>query len=274
MAALADAHLHLFSPGFSERYDEGWASTDELARYEAFRAVHGIERGLVAGMELGPFKGNNDHLAELAAGNPWMAPLAFVPVDPGRTELAGRWEQGFAGVSLYAVEPGDGERLGAWPDDLVAELNGHRAVVSVNALPGVSAGLERFVDRADGCTVLFSHLGLPGAVRVAPPPAEAAERLAHVLRLAGRPHVGVKLSALYAATDPPHAWPHEPARPFVRALLERFGPERLYWGSDASPALQFVSFDQTVDVLGGLGLTRQEAGAVLGGNLLRVLDAR
>jgi hypothetical protein len=121
MAALADAHLHLFSPGFSERYDEGWASADELARYEAFRAVHGIGRGLVVGMELGPFKGNNDHLAAPAADHPRMAPVAYVPV-------------------------------GAWPDGPVRALNDHRAVVSVNALPEASAGIGRLVDRLDGCT--------------------------------------------------------------------------------------------------------------------------
>lgn len=272
--ALADAHLHLFSPGFNERYDARWAAADELARYEAFRAAHGIERGLVVGMELGDrFKGNNDHLAGLAADNDWMTPVGFVPVGPP-PDLSGLWARGFAGISLYVLEPGDAGRLAAWPDAALTALNEHRAIVSINALPAAMPGIERFADALGGCTVLFSHLGLPGPHALPPTAPEVADRLDILLALASRPNVGVKLSALYAATDPPHAWPHEPARPFVSVLLERFGPDRLYWGSDAPPALEHVSFAQTVDVLQGIAVTGPETDAIMGGNLLRVLDSR
>ena len=40
----------------------------------------------------------------------------------------------------------------------------------------------------------------------------------------------VKLSGLYKFSQRPH--PHEDAWPFVRALVEEFGPDRCVWASD------------------------------------------
>ena len=65
--------------------------------------------------------------------------------------------------------------------------------------------------------------------------------------LAQRDHVAVKFSGLYGVSDPAHDFPHAAAQPFVDVLLDAFGPARLLWGSDFSPALDFVSFAQAAD---------------------------
>ena len=72
------------------------------------------------------------------------------------------------------------------------------------------------------------------------------QRLALLLALADHQNVMVKISGLYAISDPSHGYPHEAARPFIDLVLERFGPSRCLWGSDFSPALEHVSFPQTV----------------------------
>ncbi len=56
----------------------------------------------------------------------------------------------------------------------------------------------------------------------------------------------VKLSGFYALTTPGYDYPHRAAWPYVAALLEAFGGERLLWGSDFSPSLEWLSFPQTL----------------------------
>jgi predicted TIM-barrel fold metal-dependent hydrolase len=93
-----------------------------------------------------------------------------------------------------------------------------------------------------------------------------------LLALAGRDNVYVKISGLYAICDPPGLWPQWAAYPFVADVLAAFGPGKCLWGSDFSPALEFLRFDQTIPVLTGCHLTSEETAQVMGGNLVRLLD--
>ncbi|MEV0397522.1 amidohydrolase family protein [Polymorphospora rubra] len=271
----SDAHIHLFARGYPGRYGHSPAGGDELAAYLRLRDAHGIDRALVVGYEGGPaFAGNNDHLAALAARHRWIAPVAYVPPTGPSTvdELRTRLGQGFVGLSAYLPGPAEAAALGGWPTGTTAALNAAAAVVSLNAPPAATADLADAVARLDGCTVLFSHLGLPGPHPAPPSVDRAADTLAPLLALAALPHVGVKVSGLYAVSDPAHAWPHAAAAPFVRVLLDAFGPGRLHWGSDFAPSLDAVSFPQTLDLPALAGLSRTERDAVYGGNLVRALD--
>lgn len=271
----ADAHLHLFADGYPGRYGRSPAGGDELAVYQGIRHEHGIERALVVGYEGEPrFAGNNDHLARLAATHDWIAPVAYVPPG-GRTEAGGTgtWlSAGFVGVAAYLPDAAAAEAFAAWTTQEAPTLNGAGAMVSLNATPAATTRLGPALAALDGCTVLFSHLGLPGEHAEAPTRATAEAVLAPLTRMARLPHVGVKLSGLYAVSHPAHAFPHRAARPFVDLLLDRFGPRRLYWGSDFSPSLDHVSFAQAADPTGLDGLSAGDRDAVLGGNLLRALD--
>jgi L-fuconolactonase len=93
------------------------------------------------------------------------------------------------------------------------------------------------------------------------------------LALESSERVGVKLSGLYSISTPAHAYPHTVARPFVEVLVDRFGAKRLYWGSDFSPALDYVSFAQTIDAVAGMPWSRTERSAVMGGNLRRLVSS-
>jgi L-fuconolactonase len=57
--------------------------------------------------------------------------------------------------------------------------------------------------------------------------------------------VYIKLSGFYALTRPGYAYPHQAAWPYVEVLLAAFGSNRLLWGSDFSPSLEWLSFLQT-----------------------------
>ncbi|WP_229406921.1 amidohydrolase [Micromonospora sp. NBRC 110038] len=272
----ADAHLHLFADGYPGRYGRSPAGGDELAVYRTLRHEHGIGRALVVGYEGAPeFAGNNGHLAALAATHDWIAPVAYVPVTgTDRAGLDRLWAAGFAGVAAYLPDPDAADAFAGWALTVAGPLNDARAVVSLNATPEATGRLGRALASLDGCPVLFSHLGLPGRQRAVPADQAAADRLAPLTDLAHLPHVGVKVSGLYAVSDPAEAYPHDAARPFVDLLLHRFGARRLYWGSDFSPSLDHVSFAQTLRPVGLDGLSAAEAADVFGGNLHRALSGR
>jgi hypothetical protein len=85
--------------------------------------------------------------------------------------------------------------------------------------------------------------------------------------------VGVKLSGLYAISQPSHAYPHHSAHPFIRQLYDDFGPKRLYWGSDFSPALEHVSFSQTIDAIFQLGWPANDLQGITHDNLARAIHS-
>lgn len=271
---LADAHLHLFRSGYADRYGAAWANPHELELYESFRLVHGIESGLVIGYEGQPkFRGNNRDIAVWAQKYSWITPLAFLPVaaPPTLRLLEARLRQGFAGFALYVMTARDAERLNWWPISAVQWLNQHRQILSLNAQPESLAQLKPFLANLDQCPTLVSHLGLPGRY-AAPPSLREARKILQPLRsLAKLPHVGVKLSGLYAVSQPSHAYPHHSAHPFIRQLYDDFGPKRLYWGSDFSPALEHVSFLQTIAALFQLGWPAADLQRIMHDNLTRVI---
>ena len=92
-----------------------------------------------------------------------------------------------------------------------------------------------------------------------------------LLRLAAFPNTMVKISGLYAVSDPAHGYPHAAAAPYIDLLLDGFSPGHCLWGSDFSPALDFVSFAQTVSNPWLDRLTPAEREGLMGGNLLSLL---
>jgi len=271
---LADAHLHLFRRGYAARYGAVFANPREVELYESFRRVHGIERGLAIGYEGRPeFHGNNRDLAAWARKLSWITPLAFLPATtpPTRKLLAARLRQGFAGLALHVLNARDAERLSRWPISAFQWLNEHRQILSLNARPEALAHLNPFLAELNHCSALISHLGLPGR-HAAPPSRREARHILQPLRsLAKLPHVGVKLSGLYAISQPPHAYPHRSAHPLIGQLYDDFGPKRLYWGSDFSPALEHVSFPQTIDALLQFGWPPGDLRNIMHVNLTRVI---
>jgi predicted TIM-barrel fold metal-dependent hydrolase len=275
-ASRADSHLHIFSKGMPAGNGRAVLGEDpEIAAYEAYRRAAGIVAGLVVGYEAdGIDPRNNSHIRSLAAQRPWMATVAFVDprTMPGPAAIDALLEGGHVGVAVYLPDSTASAAIAAWSNETWRILGNHRAILSLNARPECMGDLSSVVRRYNGCRFLFSHLGLPGRYATTPTAAAAADRIAELLALAELDTVMVKISGLYAVSEPPHAYPHAAAAPFIDVLLDRFGPSRCLWGSDFSPALEFVSFAQTLSNpwLDRLGPSAHDQ--VMGGNLLRLLD--
>jgi predicted TIM-barrel fold metal-dependent hydrolase len=276
--ALADAHLHLFSRGFpGSRGRQVLGRDSEVEAYEAFRAAYDIRAGLIVGYEgQGIDPDNNSYIRALAAGRPWMATLAYGdPSQPLTAEMVTRWmAEGHVGIALYLPDAAASAGASAWPASAWRTLEEHHAIISLNAPPQRIDSFAPTVGAYAGCRFVFSHLGLPGRHPTPPTPVEAADRLKPLLRLAARPNTLVKISGLYAVSDPAHDYPHASAAPFIDLILDGFGPGRCLWGSDFSPALEFVSFAQTASVRWLGRLTPAERAGVMGGNLLRLLGRK
>lgn len=242
--------------------------------YESLRATHAIEAGLVVGYQGGGIEpDNNAFIRSLAADRPWMATVAYVDagIAPPPGVVSALLADGHVGIALYLEESADAEAARTWPAATWRFLQERGAIVSLNVAPDVLASFAPVAEENAGCAFLVSHMGLPGSYAAPPSAGEAAARLDPLLGMARLPNVRVKISGAYAVSDPPYAFPHEAAAPFVDLILDRFGPERCLWGSDFSPALDHVSFAQTVASpwLDGLGAGERED--VMGGNLRRLL---
>lgn len=254
----ADAHIHVFSEG-------------DVVAYEAYRRQFDVELAVVVGYEGSPdHAGNNAAVRRWARTRPWMVPLAYcAPPSPSAAVLEEvlSWA---AGISLYVLDGPSAAAVAAWPDDVTAVLRRHQAVVSVNATPSAVAELGPFARATTGAPLLVSHLGLPPRCAEPPSAEAAAAALAPLTALAVHPHVAVKLSGLYALTDPPDAPGNAAARPYIEAVAAAFGPDRLCWGSDFPPCLAHLAFEHTIEAVTA-AVPAPALPGVMGANLARIL---
>jgi len=270
----ADAHIHIFKNGYPGQYGKGWARNNEVQCYNALRQEHHIAKALIVGFEgAEEFAGNNRNLASWGKKHSWMAPLCYINCRrvPSITTL----RDPFVGVALYINDANDIAGLAKWPPRFYEIFNERRAIISINTSPAMLEKLAPFIERLENCPVLISHLGLPGRFAKPPSAATAAKVLRPLCDLAKHSNVMVKISGLYAISDPAWDFPHQSALPLLRAIHETFSAKRLLWGSDFSPCLAGISFVQSVEALEvlnrTLGWTEKEMQQIRSGNLLRLL---
>ncbi len=247
---IVDSHLHLFRNGYGHFATQPSPLGDlsDIEAYERLRETHDIGAGLVVCYEAeGIDPSNNAYVRDLAASRPWIHSVAYLSPSsaPSVEHIADLLAAGHSGIALYLPDEASAKSLHAWPSECWRVLSDANAVVSFNARPEAIRHLGPLVRQADTCQFLFSHLGLPGRHKTLPSGKQAAERLSPLLNLAAFPNVAVKISGLYAV-DP--IAPHETAKPFIELLIAHFGPSNLHWGSDFSPALDYVSFTETIDL--------------------------
>jgi predicted TIM-barrel fold metal-dependent hydrolase len=91
-----------------------------------------------------------------------------------------------------------------------------------------------------------------------------------LLALASHPLVFVKMSGYYHFTD--QSDPYCDCWPFFQALFDRFGPERLIWGSDFPHVERTSGYARALELVrGGLPfLSGPDSDLILGGNAARL----
>lgn len=279
MPTRLDAHAHFFDPGFVGALPEDCRrrSPDEITLYIALAQQHDVAQVLAVGYEGDAWAaGNNDYLARVTAQHEWVRPLAFVTDIPNLAvaQLEKWQQQGFVGLSLYLFSDADAAAIQKIAPATWQWLGDHAWLISVNSTGQHWQQWQNILDQYPDVRVLVAHLGLPPAVQRAITPDDARAALADVLALAKYPHVHIKFSGFYALAEPSYAYPHAAAWPYAEAITATFGTERIIWASDFSPALEHVSFPQTIATVKAMPwLNDDQQQAIFHDNLARLLHA-
>ena len=277
MSVRADAHIHLFQPGYTALLPQSCrrVQPDEVTLYKALAKQHNVKQALVVGYEGEDWAaGNNQYLAKTIAHLSWARPVAFVH-NPAPLDIAmlNQWQKtGFVGVSIYVFSEEAATDISRVADEVWSWLVQHRWLISVNSRGDFWTAWLSVLERHPDLRLVVSHLGLPPAVEQTPTGGEARQTLEAVLTLAQFPGTRVKLSGFYALTQPGYGYPHQAAWPYVEVLLKSFGSTRLLWGSDFSPSLEWLSFPQTFGLFAQMPfLSATDIQGIEGGNLLALL---
>lgn len=146
-------------------------------------------------------------------------------------------------------------------------LAGERGLlVELCVRPDQLEAAARLIDLAPGTRIVLDHLGRP---RTAAPLDESwSEAMAAI---AARPGVSTKMSALIECAEG-SPWSVDRLRPFVQVALDRFGSDRVVWGSNWPVCFTTGTLADWVSASDRLlaGISPSERAAVLGGNARRI----
>lgn len=225
---IVDAHLHVWRavPDYPQPSSTTVSAVCDVPweLFAEYRAEHGIERAVLV-QPLYPGE-DNSYVADCAARDPARIAAVCV-VDPRQANAAEKleyWvrERGCRGLRLRPRVPAEAECFGRPECDALWE-SARRLGIVVNVLagpehlPAVSSLAERFPE----VPIALDHFGNPNL---------KSGDAQGLLDLARHPRVFVKVSGYYYFSSQPY--PHPDAVELFRLVRDRFGSERLMWGSD------------------------------------------
>lgn len=228
---MIDCHTHVVSPDHArypleprdlsgEWYREAPASAEDLA--EAMDASGVARAVLVQGV--GAYTWKNDYAADAARANPdrFVSACAIDAEAEDAPDTLAYWldERGMQGVRLFALSR-EGESWLATPKTMplfeIARSRGAHVIVTL--LPHQLPELERVLEREPETPVSLDHCGF------ALGDDEAREALFALARFDAL-HLKISTHNLDEAEQ------GRGVGALVRELIDRFGAERLMWGSD------------------------------------------
>lgn len=174
-------------------------------------------------------------------------------------------QRGFRGFRLAA----HGERAAWLADDRLAPicrlLNDRRIPLMIYP-PGSFPQVRTLAMAYPDMPIIVDHCGLSMDTHG---PADIDATVTKLASLAAFPNIYVKVSALPRHID--EAFPFPGLRPIIRRVIDAFGVERTFWGSDMT--LSPVPYAESVTYLfEHRDLTGRELSMVMGESLLRLLD--
>ena len=272
MTVRIDAHQHFWAPS---RGDYFWMPPDDPVLTHDYRPSdlqplldrHGIAATVL--VQAAPTVAETEYMLGIA--DSWDRIAGIVGwIDFEKEEQLRQLERFAAHRKFRAVRP----MIQDIPDDdwmLRPDLDwAFRALIANNlafdAL-GFPRHLSRFIalfKRYPNLRIIVDHGMKPGIA------AKAFDDWAPgMARIASETNAYCKLSGL--VTEALENWSVDDLRPYTDHILERFGPERVVWGSDWPVCLLRATYDQWAETTDQLlsGLSDEDRAAVLGGNAIR-----
>lgn len=228
---IVDAQVHIWGANTPARPWPAYGPGNEH-RKTPFSAADLLREMDLAGVDrvviVPPsWEGDRNDLALAAAkAHPdRLAVMGRFPIDPKHRDQLARWREqpGMLGLRfVYRPE-------NTWLKDDSAEwlwedCERYNLPVMIFA-PGHLDGLARLAERHHGLRLVLDHMELRRAKD-----AEAFVDFPDLLKLALRPNVAVKASALPCYSS--QQYPYENIHGYIRHAFEEFGPRRFFWGTD------------------------------------------
>jgi L-fuconolactonase len=269
---IVDAQIHVWKASTPDR---PWpADAIEPQRPVPLEVPEVIARldaaGVAGALLLAPtWEGSrNDYVLETAAADPtrFGALCRFATGDPAEVEKLADWRDvaGMRGIRL-SLNRGDvaGALAAAAVSGFFVAAEQHGVPLSIYA-PGRYELYADLAEQHPGARITIDHVAVETADR---PLIEAIEPL---LSLARHPGIAVKASALPCFVTEAHPFPS--ISEAVYRLVDAFGPDRVFFGSDLSRLP--VPYAELVDVFVNHlpRLSDAERSLVLGGALTTWLD--
>lgn len=156
----------------------------------------------------------------------------FDLTSPDRENIVANWHKwpGMLGFRFTLSEPHqksrwtDGSLDWFWKACEKADMR-----VGLLASGGNIAALGKIAQRHPGLKLHIDHIGRGGGRAAAKDDAAYAD-LAEMLALAKLPNVAVKLSG--APSTSSQSYPYKNIHRYLQQIIEAFGPERCFWGTD------------------------------------------
>ena len=239
MASIVDIHPHVISPD-TKRFplnplggtQSTW-SRDRPTPYDALVAAMdqaGVAKAAIVQASTA-YGHDNSYVAEAIAAHPQRFTGVF-SVDvlaPDAVEKMKLWlGKGFSGMRLFttgSTMPGQA----TWFDDLRSfpawEYAGKTGIpVCMQMTPQGFPQLRGLLDRFTSVRIILDHLARP---KLVDGPPYAADR--ELLELSKYPNVFLKLTPLNVS---PADWGKATPQTFFRTLIDRYGADRIAWGSN------------------------------------------
>ncbi len=276
---IIDSHCHAWSywPYAPDVPDPEHRGRVEQLLHEM--DAHGIDQAVVVCAQIDHNPDNNAYVADRVAAYPerlhqvadldsaWSTTYHTPGAGARLREMAERWP--IKGFTHYLAHDDDGAWLGS--EDGVALFTAAADLglfASLSCYPHQQKAIRAVAERFPTVPVLCHHLGHPTADE-APP----YEDLSEILVSARCPNVYLKLSGFYYATGGSDEYPFAAAHWLVRALYDRYGAQRLCWGSDYPVARLHMTYLQALDAFREHCdfVPDEEKTLILGGNVQRLL---
>ena len=275
--AIVDTHLHLV---YRDRLSYPWlhqaAALDRDARYERYaEEARRIGIGAALHMEVDvaepDIEAETRNVEDLVIEGATLLRGAISACRPESPDfpafleraLANPFIRGFRRI-LHAV-PDETSEQPLFRDNL-RRLSGTGRPFDLCVRPDQ---LDRAMALIDACPDVRFVLDHCGAQSVTP--ARAALWRARIAEVARRPNVTAKVSGVVAYVDA-KTWTLDDIRPYVETVIERFGWDRVVWGSDWPVCTLTASLSTWLAATHALtrGASAEEREALMAGNARRL----
>ncbi len=270
---IIDSQVHIWGPNTPARpwAEKASAHMDEPLTADMLSRVMD-EAGVTQAILVPPsLEGDRNDLALAAAqAHPnRFAVMGRLLIDRPEARVAiERWKEqkGMLGIRLTFHRDHDRPLIDNGVADwfwLAAERLGIPIMVHAPERLKVIADIAR---RHPGLTIIVDHMGFARETMDGEAPAGAQR----VLELASLPNVSVKVSAMPCFSSDPYPFRnlHDP----IRRVIDGFGPQRSYWGTDYSRLPPSCTYRQAVTMFTEeLGLSQSDLEWVMGKALAKRL---